>query len=112
MGEPRLPKQLEDDVRNCAEDFYQDHRWARQFLFHAKGIGTEEKLDDDDTSKMFLVMSRFDSFRKKYAAHEFDDKETLYAVYMMVSFNKDEMKGAIQDSESIIERARADETHQ
>lgn len=108
----RLPDRLAEDVRTCAYDFYRDHRWARQFLSQARGMTyekskeEEERTDDEDRNNIFMVMSRFDSFREKYAVHEFDDKQLLYAVYMMLSFNNKERTRAVQDSEDIIRESQ------
>ena len=110
MSQPaRLPNALIQDVKLKGEEYYNDHRWVQAFLYNAFKYGKRIDsimLTQEDSSYMLLVSSRFDSFKKKYAIHEFNDKEIVYAVIMMLSFNKDERTAAIEDSEALIKRIR------
>lgn len=100
-----LPEKAYRDVKLNAEDYYNNHLWAKAFLYNAVKLGEPvhpERLTQDDQSMMFLVATRFDSFKKKFAAHNFNDKEVLYGVSMIISFNKEERLNAIQNAQQFI----------
>ncbi len=107
----RLPEELVQDVRFKGENYYNDNQWVRAFLYNARNYGVPvnpDILDQNDHSYMILIGTRFDSFKEKYAIHNFNDKEIVYAVTMMLSFNTDARVRAVRDAEVIVKSARGE----
>ncbi len=102
----RLPEQLVWDVKYKGGRYFDDNTWVRALL-DIKSVDPD-RLDQTDRSMMLMVATRLESFKEKYSVHGFDDKESAYAVAMMLTFNKHERRDAIRDSESFILSARKD----
>lgn len=111
---PRLPQKNVMAVKLMADDYYNSNLWAQAFLYNAVKYGEPvdpDRLDQNDRSMMFMVLARFDSFKKKYAIHEFNDKEILYATSMMLTANSNERFKAIQDAQDYIQDAQMRNPH-
>ena len=105
-----LPLQLVDDVWAKADTFYDMNLWARAFLSESKKLKVEYDsgaLTQDDRTKMMLAGMRYDSFNEKYGmTHKFGPKQLVYAVWMMLSFNKKELKSAMDETRILLARAQ------
>lgn len=114
-----LPKRAQSQILLHSKDYIKDHKWA--ILMHKSIADINQPLDNPRTAvggsdfdtletedKVFalMVMTRLDSFRRKYClsdGSDLDHTQLIYAVAMMLSNNKKERLDALKDAQEFVE---------
>lgn len=108
-----LPQACIEQAMDVADIVVETNKWMQYYLFEEFRIGEEiskDQLEQHDKEWLSIIYHGHKEFNEMYKHHNLTREQMLYAQYMTLSANKNQLRTVIDNVKRELEEERARET--